>query len=153
MKRFVSLKFDDQSGVRTRDIRISKQVALTTTPGPLSHYHSKEHCKFVTHLDCLDSFTNVDFLHGLEADSEEAVKPGDAKAVVNSGVYVVTWTGLQVMNTEIYGLVGPYQTLIFRCQLWWRLLLIIKQCVPQTTWFGGCKHRYTRSILIRNLPL
>ena len=36
-KHFVSLKLVGESGVRTRDLRLSKQVALTTSPGP-PHY-------------------------------------------------------------------------------------------------------------------
>ena len=32
-KHFVSLKLEDQSGVRIRDLRNSKQAALTTAPG------------------------------------------------------------------------------------------------------------------------
>ena len=32
-KHFVSLKLEGQSGVRTRDLRLSKQAALTTAPG------------------------------------------------------------------------------------------------------------------------
>ena len=32
-KTFVSLKLEGQSGVWTRDIRLSKQAALTTVPG------------------------------------------------------------------------------------------------------------------------
>ena len=32
---FASLTLKGQSGVRTRDIRLSKQAALTTAPGPL----------------------------------------------------------------------------------------------------------------------
>ena len=31
---FVPLKLGDQTGVRTRDLRVSKQEALTTAPGP-----------------------------------------------------------------------------------------------------------------------
>ena len=33
-EHLVSLKLDDQSGVRTRDLRLSKQSPLTTAPGP-----------------------------------------------------------------------------------------------------------------------
>ena len=33
-KHFVSLKLECQRGVRSRDLRLSKQAALTTTPGP-----------------------------------------------------------------------------------------------------------------------
>ena len=33
-KQFVSLKLEGQSGVRTRDRRLSKQAASTTAPGP-----------------------------------------------------------------------------------------------------------------------
>ena len=33
-KHFVSLKHKGQSGVRARDLRLSRQVALTTAPGP-----------------------------------------------------------------------------------------------------------------------
>ena len=33
-KHFVSLKLEGQSGVRTRDPRLSKQAALDTAPGP-----------------------------------------------------------------------------------------------------------------------
>ena len=35
MKHFVSLKLDGQSGIRTRNLRLSKQAVLTTAPGPL----------------------------------------------------------------------------------------------------------------------
>ena len=37
-KHFVSLKLKDQSGVRTRDLRLLKQAALTTVPGPLPYF-------------------------------------------------------------------------------------------------------------------
>ena len=33
-KHFVSLKIESKSGVRIRDLRLSKQAALTTAPGP-----------------------------------------------------------------------------------------------------------------------
>ena len=33
-KYFVSIEIEDQSGARTRDLRLSKQTALTTVPGP-----------------------------------------------------------------------------------------------------------------------
>ena len=33
-KHFVSLKFESRSGVQTRDLRLSKQAALTTAPAP-----------------------------------------------------------------------------------------------------------------------
>ena len=33
-KHFVSLKLECQSGVRTHDLRLSKQAASTTAPGP-----------------------------------------------------------------------------------------------------------------------
>ena len=35
---FFSLKLEGQSGVRTRDLRLSKQAALTTAPGPPPFY-------------------------------------------------------------------------------------------------------------------
>ena len=36
-KHYVSLKLEGQSGVQTRDPRLSKQAALTTAPGPTCH--------------------------------------------------------------------------------------------------------------------
>ena len=33
---FVSLKLEDQSGVRARDLKLSKQAALPTAPAPLA---------------------------------------------------------------------------------------------------------------------
>ena len=34
---------EDQSGVRTRDLRLSKQAALITTPGPPQHHREIKH--------------------------------------------------------------------------------------------------------------
>ena len=35
MKHFVSLKLEGQSRVRARDLRLLKQAALTSAPGPV----------------------------------------------------------------------------------------------------------------------
>ena len=44
-EHFVSLKREGQSEARTRDLRLSKQAALITAPGPLSYFEWNK-CKF-----------------------------------------------------------------------------------------------------------
>ena len=41
-KHFASLKVEGQSGIRTRDLRLSKQAALTTAPWPSPWQRSKQ---------------------------------------------------------------------------------------------------------------
>ena len=56
-KHFVSLKIEGQSGIRTRDLRLSKQAALTTALGPpprlhIPVKHVQEHqCLCIKHSD------------------------------------------------------------------------------------------------------
>ena len=51
-RHFVSLKLEGQSGVRNRDLRLSKQAALTTAPGPRPVF-IRQTCKQETLNQCL----------------------------------------------------------------------------------------------------
>ena len=56
---FVSLKLEGQSGARTRDLRLSKQAALTTAPGR-SSYKVNEWYIYIIHICITTLMINVE---------------------------------------------------------------------------------------------
>ena len=64
-KYFVSLLLERQSGVRTRDLRLSEQTALATAPGPPPHpWILLRRCPSVrAHLLCQVLYTHTVFRH------------------------------------------------------------------------------------------
>ena len=97
-KNFVSLKLEGHSGVRTRDLRFSKQAALTTALGPSAWLLEKE----VTTQTNTTRWPNVDFVMFVcySCGNHDCIVPLATKVISNSGKWEPLMTRERKIHTQ-----------------------------------------------------